>query len=450
MTHRRSHTALAAVIAALASAGPAHAAAPTWTTPQDLGAAGGQTFANTALASNDRGDAVAVLSTAGGIFVARASAGQPFPAPRRIASSGFRPKVAIDARGVALVAFSYDDGTHTATDLRDDDCCVGVKVSVLRAGRRATTPRAVRRRGTATQLGAISATRGHRGVLIAGEELSDDADDDVRLVPVRIDGRLGTARKVAGGDWSPLTLQWTGARAIAGLARISDRRGTEFAVARQRRNLRFGAPRRFVHLTGQLSLGYFDTSLGEVEMSPDGRGGQIAAYQRGKRPNLRLAITRKPLNGRARTSFVQRGPDRALKTSPPARSRDGWIAVAWARRGGAPAYAEHAYVTTRSPAGALRTTPLPTPVSFFGTLAVGVAPGGAGAVGIGGSVPRLGEQAGIVALAGGRPQPAIGLGVGPTRIVGTSIVISSNVRDPARAVFEFGGRAFATRLEPGG
>lgn len=83
--------------------------------------------------------------------------------------------------------------------------------------------------------------------------------------------------------------------------RISKPRGTELAVARQRRDQGFADPRGFVYLTGQLSLSYFDTSLSELKMAADGRGGQVAAYQRGRRPTLRLAITRKPLNGRART-----------------------------------------------------------------------------------------------------------------------------------------------------
>ncbi len=448
---QRSCTVLAAVVAALlAAASPAGAAAPTWTSPQDLGATQGDAISNTALASNDRGDAVAVVSKPDGVYVARASARRAFSAPRRIASSGFRPRVAIDSRGVALVAFSYLDGSHVATDLRDDDCCTGVRVSVWQPGRAPTRSRAVRPRGSSTQLGAIAATRGHRGVLIAGEEFSDNAEDPPRLVPVRIDGRLGTARKVAPTGWSPLTLQWRQARAIAGLVRISKKRGTELAVARQRRNLAFNAPRDFVRLTGQLSLSYFDTGLSELTMSPDGHGGQIAAYQRGKRPNLRLAITRKSLDGRARTSFVQRGPDRALKATAPARARDGSIAVAWARRGGAPAYGEHAYVTVRAPSGRVTTTALPSPASFFDALAVGVAPGGAGAVGVGGSVPRMGLQVSLAALAGGRPLPAPALGFGPGRFTTTSISISSNARDPARAVFEFGGRAFAARLQPAG
>ena len=110
-----------------------------------------------------------------------------------------------------------------------------------------------------------------------------------------------------------------------------------------------------MHLTGQLSLSYFNTSLSELTMSPDGHGGQIAAYQRGKRPSLRLAITRKSLNGRPGTSLVQRGPDRALKTNAPVRARDGWIGVVWSRRGGAPAYAESVYLTTRSPFGSVTT-----------------------------------------------------------------------------------------------
>ena len=91
---RRSCTALAAIVAALASAGAAGPAGgrASWTPAQDLGPVGGETFSNTALASNDRGDAVAVLSTSAGIFVRRASAGQAFSAPRRIAASGFRPE----------------------------------------------------------------------------------------------------------------------------------------------------------------------------------------------------------------------------------------------------------------------------------------------------------------------------------------------------------------------
>ena len=86
-------------------------------------------------------------------------------------------------------------------------------------------------------------------------------------------------------------------------------------------------------------------------------------------------------------------------------------------------------------------------MTSFDALAVGVAPGGAGAVGFGGYVPRVGAQVGVAALAGGRPQPAIAFGLGPDRTASTSLAITANAQDPARAVIEFGGRAFATRLQ---
>lgn len=447
---RRTSTALATAIAAFAaSAGQATAAAPGWTPPQDLGAVGSDFGAGSALASNDRGDAVAVITTGTSVLVARASANRAFAAPVRIAAANEgRPRVAIDERGVALLAFDYADGTHEATDFRDDDCCTGVKVSVWRPAHRPTTPRAVRRRGIPTTLGAIAATRGHRGVLVAGDEFGDP--EPVRFVPVRIDGRLGTVRTVANTTWTPMTLQWVAGRAIAGLARAGDGRGTQIAVARQRRDQRFAAPHSFVKLTGQLGLSYYDSSLSALTMTPDGRGGQIAAYQRGKRPNLRIALSRKPLNGRVRTSTVRRGPARAVKLTPPVRARDGWIAFAWARRGGAPGYLETAYVTTRSPAGRLATAALASPATFASDLAVSVAPGGGGAVGVGTIVALQGTRAAILALAGGRPQPAGALDLGLSRATATSTVLSSNARDPARAVVQLGGRAFATRLAPSG
>ena len=246
--------------------------------------------------------------------------------------------------------------------------------------------------------------------------------------------------------WTPTTLQWVGGRAVAGLARSGDGHGTQLAVARQRRDGRFNAPRAFVRLTGQLALSYFSSELAALQMAPDGHGGQIASYQRGKRPNLRIALSRKPLDGRVRTAFVQRGPARAIKLTAPARARDGSIAFAWARLGGAPGFQETAYVTTRSRSGRLRTAAVLGPVSNVDQLAVGAAPGGAGAVAVRGSIGLASSPARIVPLAAGLPQPAGALDIAAPRFATTSIVLSSNARDPARAVYEVGGRALATLL----
>jgi hypothetical protein len=447
---RRLTAALAVTMAALATAAPSEAAAaPAWTSPQDLGEAGGDFLSDSALASNDRGDAVVVVARTTGVFAARARAHEGFAALRRIARSGSRPSVAIDPRGIAVIAFDYFDGTHEATDLRDDDCCTGVKVGVWRPGHAPTRPRAVRRRGISTQLGAIAATRGHRGVLVAGDPYSATTNDTPQLAPMRLDGRIGALRAVAKAGWIPTTLQWVGGRAVAGLARSGDGHGTQIAVARQRRDRRFNAPRVFVRLTGQLATSYLNSKLAALQMTPDGHGGQIAVYQRGKRPHLRIALSRKPLEGRARTSIVQRGPARGVKLTPPARARDGSIAFAWARGGGSPGYRETPYVTTRSRLGRLRTARLLDGVSSVEELAVAAAPGGAGAVGVRGTIGLTSDPARILALGEGVPLPAVGLQIAITQFATTSIVLSANARDPARAVYEVGGRAFATLLRAG-
>lgn len=446
-TRRRAASIATAGATALLLAAVPVGARAAWTAPQDLGPLA-QAGRSSALASNARGDAVAVLQSPGGaISVARARAHGAFGAPVTIAAKGYGPRVAIDERGVALIAFGYLDGTiDEPLDLREDPCCEGVKVAVWRPGHRPTRPRAVRRRGIVTVLGPLAATRGHRGVLIGRDRYGSPAP--VRLVPVTLDGRLGRLRTVANASWTPTTLQWVGGRAVAGLARTLRRGGTRLAAARQRRGGAFNAVRTFATAT---RVSDFSRDSRQLAMAADGRGGQVAVYRAGRTPALRLVVARKPLAGRVRSDVLVRGRATYVKIAAPAVARDGSIVAPWVRRapGGAAGFGkEHAYVTTRSAGGRLVTTRLLGPVTSVNEQAAAAAPRGRGAVSSDRIAGRSGIVTTLVALRAGRPLPGTPFavsqnvfGIEPTRLTG-------NPQDPVRALFSVRGRALSTLLAP--
>lgn len=152
------------------------------------------------------------------VAVARARAHGRFGRRIRIARGGSDPKVAIDERGTALISFAYfDKSAGEFPEDRGDTCCMGAKVAVWRRERsRPTAPRAVTRRGVTAEVNAVAARQGRRGVLyteFAGYRLPSNP---VRFAPVRVDGRLGQARVIAGNGLTGATLQFSGGRANRG------------------------------------------------------------------------------------------------------------------------------------------------------------------------------------------------------------------------------------------
>jgi hypothetical protein len=443
---------LLAVLAALTvSPAAAAAATPGWTPSRR--AVTSDCCTPQSIASNPRGDVVAVFSDNGGLSVARARAHRGFGARVRIPRADDYPssRVAIDSRGVAIIAFTYEDGTEPALfEGREESCCFGVRVVVWRPGRRPTTPRTVFPRGSATTLVAVAATRGHRGVLVAGEpgrETFNNSHGLPTLVPVGLDGRLATRRTVARRGWAPATLQWVRGRAVVGLTNADDS-ASELAVARQsRRSDAFGAVRRF----GRLTQAPTDYEIAVPRMIPDGRGGHVVVWARASSTGLQLFLGRASLTGPLRATLIRRDIQGQLRFGDPAVASDRWIVVAWGQSDAASRAGW--YVTTRSPRGRLVTSEI-RGVSVvdgsllpFATPIAAAAPGGRGAVALDrGSSFATGMR--IVGLRSGRPLASAVLDVPDAQAYGT--VLTANRRDPARALFRMpisGGRVSNLVLE---
>jgi hypothetical protein len=387
-----------------------------------------------AIASNARGDVVAAFSDSGGLSVARARAHGAFGARVRIPAADYpSSRVAIDSRGVALIAFTYDDGTEPGYfEGRDEGCCTGVKVVVWRPGHRPTAPRTVFPRGSATSLAAIAATRGHRGVLVAGQAGADTFDHaDPTFVPVRLDGRIATRRVVSSRGWAPATLQWVHGRAVVGLTRSSDDQ-SELGVARQsRRSDAFGAVRRF----GRITQAPTDYATPALRMIADGRGGHVAVWRRASSPGQQLFLGRASLGGPLHATLIRRDIQGQLRFGDPAVASDRWIVLAWGQSDDA---SRTGYVTTRSPRGRVVTSRIGGlnvgdgyVVPFSEPLAA-AAPGGRGAV----ALQRrtlMTDGMRFVGLRAGRPLPGAVLDVRDADSYGT--VLTANRRDPARALF---------------
>lgn len=453
MSPARCLVLLAAVAAVVAVAAPTAAAASAsgsargWSVAQDI-LPNRCCASPVAIASNARGDAVAVFSEGGGLTIARARANRRFGQRVRIASASYpEARVALDQRGVALVAFTFEDGsTRPAHEDRFGmtGCCTGVSVVVWRPGQRPTRPRAITARGTSAILGAVAATHGRRGVLVAGDpsrpEHSIRPTGPVRLVAVGLDGRIGTRRTVANRSWTPVTLQWVGRRAVAGLMRNSGGGRLDLGIARQGSGSAFLPAKRFARFARVP-----DPLLGsEVEMTADGRGGQVAVWRRITPVGLRLVLARASLGGRLRTNVVGRGFPASLMIAAPAVASDGGIVLPWGQIDADQSRSAH--VTTRSPRGRLVTRRILEPTRTagralaFDSLAAAAAPGGRGAVAIDRTV-GFSARTRLVGLRGGRSATGAVLDL-RTGSSSHRTLLTGNRRDPARALFEF------TRVSP--
>jgi hypothetical protein len=415
-------------------------ATAAWTPPQDV-LPNRCCASPAALASNARGDAVAAFGEFNSLSIARASAHRRFGRRVRISSRGYSgASVAIDEGGVALIAFTYDDETDPGhlEGRGDDGCCTGVKVVVWRPGRRPTRPRAIFAPGTSTLLGAVAATRGRRGVLVVAERgtavYGSGRRAPVQLARVRLDGRIGRLRTVANSNWSPTTLQWTRGRAVAGLMRPRGGQGIDLGFARQGSRGTFLDVRRFERIARAPS----DVLSRAVEMTADGRGGQVAVWRRARGTRREILLGRVSLAGRLRATVLASGePTTEFLFAAPAVARDRWIVVGWAQ---ADTSARSAWVTTRSPRGRLVTRrtlgstrggPVVRPVE---ALSAAAAPGGGGAVSVDFDRPR-GWATRIVGLRGGRPLPGAVLEA-RSDMPHRRTLLTGNLLDPARALFE--------------
>jgi opacity protein-like surface antigen len=450
MTRRRLLLANACACALFAAAAPA-AAGAAWTAPQDLGPAG-FSYNDTALASNDRGDAVTAFSQSRGIRIARAAPGAPFGASITVSTDGESPRVAIDARGVALIAWSYDDGSISESDgFRGTlNCCQRTKVVVWRPGHAPTRAHVARRAGLIARLGAVAAVSGRRGVLITTSRFDEtdgsESGGGLEFVPIRIDGRAGRVRTVLRSAWQGTTLQFSRGRAIVGL--MDGDGPTRLAVRSQRASGAFGTLRVFLRVPEKLEYYSGSPNFSDVLMSPDGRGGQLAVLERGKRPKLAVQLVRKPRLGRLRSVLVRRGPAENFELSPPVASSDGWLAVAFNRVPAVTDLTNFGYALVVAPNGRAIVSQLSAGVSE--NPAVSLTRGGVGvaaSVGERMTATALLLRASFMPFARGLPQPASALTRDGNGAVIQNVVLTSNRRERARAVWEEAGRVLATRLE---
>ena len=185
-------------------------------------------------------------------------------------------------------------------------------------------------------------------------------------------------------------------------------------------------------------------------MAPDGRGGQVAVLQRGRRPKLAVQFVRRPRTGRVRSIIVRRGPAENFMFSRPAAAPDGWTAVAFERRPRITELAGVGYVLAVTPNGRSILTRL-TASAAVSHPAVSVTRGGRGAAGFigedylpGGAIFRT--RTSFVPLTAGRPQLGAALVFDRVKVAIVNVVMTSNRRDRARVVWEEGGRALASRL----
>ena len=449
--HARALASAALACATLAAALPA-AAGAAWTPPQDLGIVD-YLSGDVALESNARGDAVAAFASSRGMYVARATAGEPFGARVRIDSEGFSaPHVAIDARGVALIAWEYDDGSFYGPD--EDrgftSCCTGTKVLVWQPGRRPSPARLVRPRGLITYAGPVAAVSGRRGMLVRAAGADQDQQGALQFVPIRLDGRPGKRRTIPGRDWDGGSLGFVGGRAIAGL---TDPRGpTRLGVRSQRANGTFGALRVFLSVPERIDSHNTSLLFADLRMASDERGGQLAVLERGRRPNRHLQLIVKPRGARVQRFNVRRGPADDFFVGAPSASPDGWTALAFARPQTVGAPDSVGYVVTVSPSGRMRISQATTLSSVAG-YAASVTRGGAGAAAFSGyrTVPPVfagpESHASFTPLAGGRLRPAGTFVRGPTEELISGVATTSNPRDRARVVWQESGHVLAIRLE---
>lgn len=154
MTARRVAL-LAALAGGLALAALAQAREPAW--HDQTVAAGsyrdaGSSRGDLALVGNGRGRRALAWSGTTGVHVAVARPGHAFGRRRLVRREKLPtavPHLAMNSRGDTLVIYHYFDGTYyAAPESREDDCCYGVRVAVLRHdGRlspvRTLTPRAI-------------------------------------------------------------------------------------------------------------------------------------------------------------------------------------------------------------------------------------------------------------------------------------------------------------------
>jgi hypothetical protein len=288
----------------MATAAPAPA---RWTAPEDVGDPAGYST-RTAVETNARGDR---LLGAGNV-VAFAPEGRGFGTPRGLGATVDRARYALDARGNAMIAGSYDDHTSTGPAY-DEFCCFVIRAIARRRDGQLGAPMDVSPHGVDTDLADV-AIRSPRdfGVL-----WSTRAGVYARLGDGR--GGLGPVTQVAaGGIGLHLVSTRGGARAYYRSAAKGTPYGDSVRVVELDRDGRAGRPRTVV--TGLREYAY-------VDVSDRGRVVALGTSGRGSEARTFAAVSGRgtaPRETTLRTSFY------AEPYAPVVRvARDGSAVAAW-------------------------------------------------------------------------------------------------------------------------
>ncbi len=301
-----------------------------------------------AIATTPSGRAVAVWQTKIGLRVAVARPGRAFAHSRLIAGSAVSSsnvEAAIAPSGRAIVAQSYDDGSFAGPpDSRgEDNCCTGTKVAIVSPGGRVTSARAVRPRGTRSPLAAVAASANRFGVLVGAPR-----EGGVRFIAVSRSGRAGPPRLIAATHYRGVTLQFAGGRAIVAL---TDEIPLRIAVSSERAGGAFTAPKVAVRTQGDLQSAF----LGRVEVTADGRGRNVVAYDSGTTRGSQVKVVRFDAAGRATTLAGPATVPAPPEIAPPATDGRA-VAVAYTE-----SFLSHVpLLVTRTAAGRLRRRTLPS------------------------------------------------------------------------------------------
>ena len=254
-------------------------------------------------------------------------------------------EAAIAPSGRAIVAQSYDDGSFAGPpDSRgEDNCCTGTKVAIVSPGGRVTSARAVRPRGTRSPLAAVAASANRFGVLVGAPR-----EGGVRFIAVSRSGRAGPPRLIAATHYRGVTLQFAGGRAIVAL---TDEIPLRIAVSSERAGGAFTAPKVAVRTQGDLQSAF----LGRVEVTADGRGRNVVAYDSGTTRGSQVKVVRFDAAGRATTLAGPATVPAPPEIAPPATDGRA-VAVAYTE-----SFLSHVpLLVTRTAAGRLRRRTLPS------------------------------------------------------------------------------------------
>jgi hypothetical protein len=316
-----------AIAVALTTAGSAAEAltADGWTI-QHVGRSNND-YTHFALTGNQRGDAVLAWATRGDIRVAVARRGRPFG--RRVIVPGSRdgsdPKVAMNARGDALLVWSYWDHTYAAPpESRDSDCCFPIRATILDHRGRFRRLQTVTRRGADAWLGGYALDRsGRMGVIWC---TGDDFGCTTPYFFGRFSGRGGRLghRSLVARNAGGLALAYLHGRPRALLAAPRGRYTALYETVRARRRwgprtlVAEGLPAYFWTLTAVANASGDEA----VVWQPDYNSyGEEPLYAGIREAGGRLSITRLTLHPRSGTPAIAIGPT-------------GWAAVAWPGRAG--------------------------------------------------------------------------------------------------------------------